>query len=176
MNVAIEGRLSKKDNTIIWCKTLFQHYFVHHKFLMARPVVIRDFWWRTDSLMPEILKIMKTFPKKSKIFQEFFQWPPLIEWTLEFPAPQKKPEISLNIWATVRHSRRTVNYVVDLLVGVFIYARLKINMIVEVKIPRVRCRKFNFAFPAFLPDIERPDVLWQIHRNITNLNWRRSCS
>jgi hypothetical protein len=62
------------------------------------------------------------------------QWPPLIEWTAEFPAPQKKKRV-------------------------FSYARLKIDMTVEVKRPRVLRWKLILYFPAFLPDIEQPNVL-----------------
>jgi len=49
--------------------------------------------------------------------------------------------------------------VFGLLAGVFGYVRLKIDMSVEVKRPRVWVQKLILYFPSCLPHIEQPNML-----------------
>jgi hypothetical protein len=81
-----------------------------------------------------------------EVFQELFQWLPLIERTKEFPDPLKKKTGNfLNIWSTVWRCRRIVNYVLGLLVCVLCYAWLKVDEILEVKRQSVRTIILYFA-------------------------------
>ena len=92
-----------------------------------------------------------------------------------FSSCAKNSENSPIIWASVTYSRIAANYVIGLLVGVFIYAKLKIDTIGEIKRTDVWVQKFILHSPTFLPDTEQPNMLLELLRNITNLNGSRNC-